>query len=341
MLEQIIKDINLKLNNEYEHDFKVVSEELKNFENSELLKDLEIYYSIKLYILSIKSGKEELDLIVQKGIGLFKEKIDNFIKRLTNDKIKNLELDVLTEIEKIEDFKEFDEDELRTYSFKSDDEILVYLSICGDKEKFRICPYNFSLLYYVNAIINLRLKNYKVARHNFVKALRWNPMDLTALYEMVETYQLEEDNHRFYQEILKAMEITYKRSYLARAYKMLGQYFLNENKLEQALALYGHSTYYNNDKNVIEFMKQLEEKHQIKYKNQNVVLLDVCNEYNIALGGSEKLLSCLVDFYGYLINSEDLDSAYNLLKVIYDLTLDEEIKKNLDNLASIIGEVNE
>ena len=114
---------------------------------------------------------------------------------------------------------------------------------------------------------------------------------------------------------------------------MLGDYFSHLEKYQEALAMYGHSLAFKKDnQESLNQIKALQEKHKLKFKASADLLLNINQQYNVPLYGSEKLKGCLVDFYQYLIERNSLLPAYDVLTVIYNLTQNETIKAVLDEL---------
>lgn len=294
---------------------------------------LKLECGLILYKLAFENDND-ISNITEAGITLFKDKLSKISKSFIQSKLDDAESEIIPLIEMIERYNEFENtSDDSYYTFTSDLEILLYMAFCGSDDRFRIIPYDFASVYNLNGVLNLRRKEVKLARVNFQRALRWNPLDMGALYQMVETYKLEDDWHRYYQEILKAIDITYETRYLSIAYKMLGDYFSHLEKYQEALAMYGHSLAFKKDnQESLNQIKVLQEKHKLKFKASADLLLNINQQYNVPLYGSEKLKGCLVDFYQYLIERNSLLPAYDVLTVIYNLTQNESIKAVLDEL---------
>ena len=224
MINDVLQKIKELKTGELNKDIEIVSNILNEHQDEPYINQLKMECGLILYSLTLQNDAELCD-ITKEGMEIFSNKLSEISKSLIKTRLENLESEVLTLAKMIEKYVEFENTDSESYfSFTNDLEILLYMAFCGSDESFRVIPYDFASLYNLNGIINMRLKNYKIARSNFQRALRWNPLDLGALYQMVDTYRCEDDWHRYYQEILKALDITYETRYLSIGYTMLGHY---------------------------------------------------------------------------------------------------------------------
>lgn len=93
-------------------------------------------------------------------------------------------------------------------------------------------------LYYILGFIDVENTDYDNALKNLRESLKWNPVDLTVLFENAEIYKSIGDLERFKAEIDKIYPLITSRWFLARYYREIGFYFIEKKVYDVANAIY-------------------------------------------------------------------------------------------------------
>ena len=186
-------------------------------------------------------------------------------------------------------------------------------------------------LYYVYGFLLLESKQYDKAEEYLKKAIKINPVSSRIILELTEIYKIH--TYTFNEYVLRtsdALKYAYYPQDIARCYRNLGYYYVEENDMKTALALYIYS---------MEFEASPLAYAEIKFiqsKNDNMELslnecIDIIAGKNIQLGANPFILDALNE----LIEEYDKNKLYNQL--LYFL----ELKFDLDNDRQTLERINE
>lgn len=218
----------------------------------------------------------------------------------------------------------FEDDKVSEYHYFTNPlEELVFRKYIGLKKELRYIPENHPLLdlYYVYGFLLLENQQYDKAEEYLKKAIKINPVSSRIILELTEIYKVHTYTFNEYAiRTLDALKYAYYPQDIARCYRNLGYYYIEENDMKTALALYIYSMEY--EASPLAYA----EIRSIQSKNGNLELplkecIEIIEAKNIQLGPNKFILDALDE----LINEYDKNKLYNQL--IYFL----ELKFDLDN----------
>ena len=331
MYEEIINEIKANLGENRELNQQYLSSQIEVYKdhpyNKEIIKEI----SRMMWDCLSEDERQEFIEISQN---------ENPIMDILNDiyyDIENGNYEI--PLKELDEFMEtfppmFEDDRVSEYHyFTNPMEELIFRKYIGLEKELRYIPENQPLLdlYYVYGFLLLESQQYDKAEEYLKKAIKINPissriiLELTEIYK-VHTYTLNEYALR----TTEALRYAYYPQDIARCYRNLGHYYIEENQSETALALYIYSMEYEPSP-----LAYAEIKY-IQSKNDNMELsLNECIEIikgkNIQLGVNPFILDTLNEF----IDEYERNKLYNqllyFLELKFDLTNDSETLKRIND----------
>ena len=339
MYKEIINEIKSNLGTNKDLNRQYLSSQIETYRdhpyNKEIIKEI----SRMMWDCLSEDEKQEYIEISEK---------ENPILDILNDiyfDIENGNYDI--PLEKLRKFMEsfpgmFEDDKVSEYHYFTNPlEEIIFRKYIGAEKEVRYIPDNQPLLdlYYVYGFLLLEKKQYDEAEEYLKKAIKINPvsariiLELTEIYK-VHTYTLSESFIR----TSDALKYAYYPQDIARCYRNLGYYYVEENNMKTALALYIYSMEFEASP-----LAYAEIKH-IQSRNDNMELsLNECIEIiegkNIQLGPNPFILQTLDEFIKEYEENRLYNQLIYFLELKLDLTYDEktlakinDIQKQLNNI---------
>ena len=331
MYEKIIKEIKSNLGENKDLNRQYLSSQIEVYKDHPYNK--EIIKEISRLMWDCLSDDEKQEFIEMS------EK-ENPILDILNDIYFDIENgNYETPLKKLDEFMKtfpamYEDDKVSEYHYFTNPlEELIFRKYIGLKKELRYIPDNQPLLdlYYVYGFLLLESKQYDKAEEYLKKAIKINPVSSRIILELTEIYKVH--TYTFNEYVLRtsdALKYAYYPQDIARCYRNLGYYYVEENDMKTALALYIYS---------MEFEPSPLAYAEIKFiqsKNDNIELsikecIDIIAGKNIQLGANPFILDALNE----LIEEYDKNKLYNQL--LYFL----ELKFDLDNDRQTLERINE
>lgn len=207
------------------------------------------------------------------------------------------------------------------------------------KKTVRHIPYNQPVLdlYYIYGFLLSQKKDLENAEKYLKKALKINPVSARILLELSDIYKVKAPNfNKFFIYTVQALKYAYYPHDIARCYRNLGQYYMEEMNFEVAAALYNYSVKY--ELNPIVYTKL----QHIKSKGINSELsleecLELIESKKIQIDVNPFIIKRLDNLSNKYDKKQDLNKALYFYELQYDLTHDETILQKIKNLKIIIN----
>ena len=330
MYEEIIKEIKLNLGGNKDLDRKYLSGQIEKYKdhpyNKEILKE------ISRMMWDCLSDEEKLEYIEITNN-------ENPVMDILNDVSYDVESgDYDTSLEKLDKFMEnfypmFEDDKVSEYHFFTNplEEILFYTYV-GAKKEVRLIPDNQPLLdlYYLYGFLLLENQQLEKAELYLKKAIRINPVSSRIILELCEIYKQHTYNYNKYvMYTTEALQYAYYPQDIARCYRNLGAYYIEENQMETALALFKYSMEY--DLSPLAYKEII----YIQSKNNLDFSIEECEEIikakNIQLGPNPLIIETLEELTGEYEKNQLYNQAIYFYNILYTLTKDNEILEKINN----------
>ena len=240
-------------------------------------------------------------------------------------------------LEKLDKFMEtfpemFEDDKVSEYHYFTNPlEELIFRKYVGLKKELRYIPDNQPLLdlYYVYGFLLLESKQYDRAEEYLKKAIGINPVSARIILELTEIYKVHTYTlNECFIRTSDALKYSYYPQDIARCYRNLGYYYVEENDFKTALALYIYSMEYEASALAYAEIKFI----QSKTGNMELSLnecIDIIEGKNIQVGPNPFILDTLDEF----IREYEENKLYNQL--LYFLELRFDLKNDVETLGKI------
>ena len=234
----------------------------------------------------------------------------------------------------------FEDDELNKYHFFTNTlEEIIFRKYIGAEKEIRYIPSNQPILdlYYIYGFLLLEDKQFEKSEKYLKKAIKINPVSSRVILELTEIYKVHTyDYNKYYMFVSDALKYAYYPQDIARSYRQLGHYYMEENQMEIALALFSYSMEY-------ELSPQAyNEIHYIQSKTNNLSLnLDECisliKSKNIQIGANPFILDALNELAEEYEKNKLYNQSLYYYNIIYNLTKDKKINKKIKNITNKIN----
>lgn len=248
-------------------------------------------------------------------------------------------------LDKLDKFMEsfprmFEDDKVSEYhSFTNPLEELLFRKYIGAEKEVRIIPDNIPILdlYYIYGFLLLEDNQLVEAEENLKKANKINPVSARIILELSEIYKKHTPSfNKFFIYTTEALTYSYYPADLARCYRNLAYYFVEENKLDVAVALLKYSMTF--EMSVMAYS----ELHYIESKGQNIDMdldeaIELIKDKNIQLGVNPFILETLSELAGEYAKNQLFNQALYFYELIFNLTHDETIAEKIKNITGKIN----
>lgn len=324
MYEEIINEIKSNLGSNKDLNRQYLSSQIEVYKDHPYSKEIIKEISRLMWDCLSEEEKQEFKEISDR---------ENPIMDILNDiyhDIENGNYD--TPLEKLDTFMEtfpgmYEDDKISEYHYFTNPlEELVFRKYIGPEKELRYIPDYHPLLdlYYVYGFLLLEKQRYDEAENSLKKAIKINPVSARIILELTEIYKRHTYTlNEFVIRTSDALKYSYYPQDIARCYRNLGYYYVEENDFKTAQALYIYS---------MEFEASPLAYAEIKFiqsKNNNMELslkecVEIIENKNIQLGANPFILDVLNE----LIKEYDENKLYNqllyFLELKFDLTNDEK-----------------
>ena len=255
----------------------------------------------------------------------YNEKIMD-VRNDINNRNYEIAISKLENMLKESNVKEVEDEKNTYYTFGNYAEEAIFNYIYKSKKQNIYPEQNISEIYYYLGFINIDLKNYDLAVEYLDKALKWNPINISAMFEKATVFRMKGNLDRNRAEIEKTFIFIYNSSYLAKFYRELGWYYVERKIYDLGNALYTYSNYFyktNNAENELKYIAQ-QENRDVRY-TPITEINQYLKDYNIPINFNRSIVNCIFDeLQKVKNNNEKRSSARYYSNLMYDMTLRKE-----------------
>ncbi|MBE6492024.1 MAG: hypothetical protein E7Z82_03725 [Methanobrevibacter sp.] len=337
MYEEIINEIKSNLGENKDLNKKYLSSQMDVYKNHPNNKEILNEISSMMWDCLSEFEKEEYNQIIENKTQLM-DILNEVAYEIENGKSK-------VALEKLDKFinkyqSPFENDDDAEYHFFTNTlEELIFMRYIGSKNEIKYIPTNQPVLdlYYIYGFLLLEDKQFEKSEKYLKKAIKINPVSSRVILELSEIYKIHTYTYnKYYMFVSDALKYAYYPQDIARCYRQLGFYYIEENQMEIALALFIYSMEY-------ELSPQAySEINYIQSKNSELKLnLDECiniiKNKNIQLGVNPFVLDTLYELADEYEKNRLYSQSLYYYEIIYDLTNDENILEKIKNITSKIN----
>ena len=207
-----------------------------------------------------------------------------------------------------------------------------------NKKPLKLIPYSEPLfdLYYIYGYLLASEGKFDEGEIALKKALRINPISSKALLELADIYKLRTVTfNRFFLLNMEALKYAYSLKDIARSYRNIAYYYLEEYNLELASAFYNYSLKFDNNRNAIK------ELQYIKSRGIDIAIYDdkieeTIKSKNVQLGANPFILDSLETLSMYFESKGFYNQALYFYRILYDLTDDNSVLGKINSIQNKI-----
>ena len=337
MYEEIINEIKANLGENKQLNRKYLSSQIEKYKdhpyNTEIIREV----SRMMWDCLSDEEKDEFISISEN---------ENPIMDILNEISEPIELGQYKKaLEMMDEFMKsfpgmFEDDMVSEYhSFTSPLEELLFRKYIWAEKEVRIIPDNQPILdlYYIYGFLLLENNQLEEAEENLKKANKINPVSARIILELSEIYKKHTPSfNKFYMYTTEALTYSYYPQDIARCYRNLGYFFIEENKFDIAVALFKYSMTFEMSPMAYSELHYIESKgHSIDMELDEAVELIKTN--NIQLGVNPFILEALTQLAGEYESNQLYSQALYFYELLFNITHDEKTAERINNITSKIN----
>ena len=233
----------------------------------------------------------------------------------------------------------FEDDKVSEYHFFTNPlEEIIFYKYVGAEKTVRYIPDNKPLLdlYYIYGFLLLETNQFDKSEQYLKKAIKINPVSSRIILELCEIYKVHTYTlNKFVMFVTDALKYAYLPQDIARSYRSLGYYYIEENQLETAFALFRYSLEYEMNPMAYSEINYIQNKD----KNINLSLdesIETIKNKNIQIGVNPFILETLDELIKEYEENKLYSQTLYFLKLKYNLTNDEKIIEEIEKIQNLI-----
>lgn len=160
------------------------------------------------------------------------------------------------------------------------------------------------------------------------KAEEYNPVDCGPKFELAEVYKLIKNREKMTEITQETMKVASSPNAIARCYANMGYMCFEYRDLDDAVAFYTASVMFAPNPaipNELRGIAQLQNKPIEKPSHEQIMA--VMKKYGIEFGPSKDVIGVAAQVASNFMIKKDIPNAVMALKLLYNITRDEEVKK--------------
>ena len=337
MYEDIINDIKANLGQNKELNKKYLSSQIDRYKDHPYNKEIIREISRMMWDCLTDEEKDEFIEISER---------ENPIMDILNEISGDIETgDYETSLDKLKSFMNnfpgmFEDDKVSEYhSFTNPLEELIFMEYVGAEKQIRYIPDNKPLLdlYYIYGFLLFENQEFDEAEENLKKALQINPVSARVILELSEIYKMHTHSlNKFIIYTSDALKYAYYPQDIARCYRNLGYYYIEENQFDVATALFKYSMEYEMSIMAYTELQYIESKgHNINMALDEAV--SILEDKNIQIGVNPFVLKTLEELSKEYEENKLYNQSLYFYDLLYGITHDE---KTLNKINEIQEKVN-
>lgn len=160
------------------------------------------------------------------------------------------------------------------------------------------------------------------------KAISYNPVDVGPRFELAEIYKIIRNKKMVLQVTRDTLEIASSPVAIARCYANVGYALVDSGEYEDAVVFYTASAMFAPNPAIPHELRHVADlKGSPVVKPSQKKVIDTMKKYEIEYGPNQRIIEISAQLASYYIGKKDIPQALNALKLTYNLTLDEDVKK--------------
>ncbi len=225
------------------------------------------------------------------------------------------------------------------YSFRNSLEHQLYMIFYQPSKKIVRPPFDLSQMILLHGYNLIDLKRYEEAERVIGDAIRFNPMNTDAYFELAECYKAMKQPESLLSVTKETLDIAVSPVQIARCYCNLGFYAVEIKDYESAICFYYESLIYSHNQAVEAELFYIHKQTNKKISPPSREKVNAAFEkYNMVTGPNKDVVDVISRLAADALQKNDLQQARFYVHLQYDLTHDPQIKEMVDRYDAIAKE---
>jgi len=233
---EIMSEIIDNLSGDWKQDVAYLAEKIEQYKNGPHGVEVVREIGRLMYEIIPDEYRDEFNRVTQ-NMHYYQDAMLNQAEQLIREgKITKAER-ILRDIAPLEGM--WESDSVTEYlSFDNDLEACFYEIKYNVKKRLCIPSYPYNRYYRLYVYILVEKGDYEKALGVIDEALRRGPLLVDVMFEKAEIYKLKKDMHNFLATTIQCLGLIYTRANMARYLRNIGYYFIEADRMEQAICAY-------------------------------------------------------------------------------------------------------
>jgi tetratricopeptide (TPR) repeat protein len=335
--EEIMKKITKGLTGEQKKDFKYLMDQLEVYKDHELSNEILRGIGRLIYDVAPEETRKELEQLLENdslGMQTVLEEAEFQIHKKNFEKALDILEPAMKDIEDENgELSRFRDDSVSEYHhFQNQLEQILYNELMRPERKVRIMDGNIGHLYFLSGYLYFEMGRFEEAENALNKARKINPVSVTPIFESAEIDKKNKDWDSYLKATKLCLSLSYTAEDLARSYRNLGFYYIEQEKYDIAAAIYQVSVVYDPKaatmaQSQLFFIQQMTGNAPTPPKMEEI--MKMFEENDIPMGANELVLNIAMTLANMAEKEKYYDMARYYYSIVYDLTSWEEINDHV------------
>ena len=336
-IEKIMKKIKDGLTGDNEKDLQYLMGQMEKYKNHKLSKEIIRECGRLLYEHMPDDFRPRIDKLIDDEVLSYDSTIQK-VRIAQRDGRYAEALSLLEElVQKVETMDWFKDDKVSEYHcFNEFFEEALYREYNKPTKVLRSPGFPLDTIYFQYGSLLLDVERPKDAESALITAMHWNPANANIALERAEACKRQGDIDAFFEHSVESFKYAFRPKYLARCFRNVGYYFSDKEMWEEAASCYSLSLQFDGSSELA-----ISELYYIQERSGKNIdqLIDhdytqrICKKYGFPFGADKTVIGLAYSYGKHFIKEGDNEGARYCLQIFYDLTGDENVKKEIDELS--------
>ncbi len=204
----------------------------------------------------------------------------------------------------------------------------LYQILFKPEKTLNRAPFDFSTYLTTYAFILVETGSTIDAVPILEKAMEFNPVDCGPKFELTEIYKITKNRKKVIELTKETLKVASSPIAIARCYANMGYALTDAGEFEDAVAFYTASSMMAPNPAIAMEMNHIKDlKGSPIPMPSNDKIEEVMKKYGIATGANRDVVAVAAQLASHYLMKKDIPNALQALKLTYNLTADEEVKK--------------
>lgn len=337
--EEIMQKVSSGLTGSPEADMKYLQKQMHKYKTHEMAQEILRGIGRMIYEVIPPDKRDEMERLFNNnrlGVETAVEEAEFQIHKKNFDRALEILESIVRKIEgDTGELIMFRDDKVSEYHcFRNIFEEILYKEMFKPERTVRQMSEDFGRLYFIYGTLLFELKRFDEASAALNKAIRINPINVEAMFELAEISKVNGDWDSYLEQSKKCLPVVYSGGNLGRCYRNIGFYYIEKQKYDVATVLYYISMHFDSQSNMAQsellYIQQMTGKPTPPPSDDDVQ--KVFKNNNIQPGANEMVLGIAAALGRSAKEQGHYDAARFFFSILYDLTYDDEVKKWIEEL---------